>query len=254
MNVRALRWPVYWRSLGKDLAQGLLQLLYPAVCQACGRSLPTLNSPFCDTCRVILTADPHASCPRCAGTVGPFVPLSGRCVRCRPFRYHFDQALRCGPYEGLLRELILKMKHSAGEPLAEHLGALWAEHCGARLAQWGADVVIPIPLHWWRRWSRGYNQSETLAHALAGRLSVPCRPGWLRRIRWTPLQTQQSPAGRWANVRGAFRAASRPALRGKTVLLVDDLLTTGSTCSEAARALRAAGAARVVVAVLAHCQ
>jgi predicted amidophosphoribosyltransferase len=83
---------------------------------------------------------------------------------------------------------------------------------------------------------------------------LPCRPRWLRRIRNTPQQMRQTPADRRDNVRGAFRARARPALRGQTVLLVDDVLTTGSTCSEAARALREAGAARVVVAVLAHSQ
>jgi predicted amidophosphoribosyltransferase len=96
--------------------------------------------------------------------------------------------------------------------------------------------------------------SCALARALAARLSLPCHPRWLRRIRNTPKQTAQTPTGRRENVRGAFRAPRRARLRGKAVLLVDDVLTTGSTCSEAARALREAGAARVVVAVLAHGQ
>jgi predicted amidophosphoribosyltransferase len=103
-----------------------------------------------------------------------------------------------------------------------------------------------------RRLRRGYNQSEILARPLAGRLRLPCRPGWLRRGRRTPQQTLQPPAGRRENVRGAFRARAGAGLRGRTVLLVDDVLTTGSTAHEAARALRQAGAARVVVAVLAH--
>jgi ComF family protein len=157
-----------------------------------------------------------------------------------------------GPYDGLLRELILRMKKGSGEALAEVMGDLWAGESEARLRDLQAGVVIPVPLHWWRRWRRGYNQSETLARAVARRLSLPCRPLWLRRVRHTPLQTLQAPSARHANVRGAFRARRGASPRGRTVLLIDDVLTTGSTCSEAARALKDAGADRIVVGVLAH--
>src|SRR5262249_40598914 len=121
-----------------------------------------------------------------------------------------------------------------------------------RLRALQADVVIPVPLHWRRRWSRGYNQSAILAEALAARLRLPCRPRWLRRLRHTPFQTKQSPTARRANVHGVFHAPVRDGLRGKCILIVADVPTPGSPASEAARALRAAGASRVVVAVLAH--
>jgi ComF family protein len=184
--------------------------------------------------------------------VGPFANVKGGCTRCRGQRYHFDQALRLGPYDGLLREMILRLKYRTGEELADLVGDLWAEQAESRLRDLGAEIVIPVPLHWWRYWQRGYNQSEALAHALARKLRLPCRPGWLRRIRNTPQQTRQTPSGRLVNVKGAFKSSARAALKGKTILLVDDVLTTGSTCSEAAHVLRTAGAARVMVAVLAH--
>jgi ComF family protein len=148
--------------------------------------------------------------------------------------------------------MILRLKHSTGEELAELLGDLWAEHDAARLAQLGIEIVIPVPLHWWRQWVRGYNQSEALARALACKLGRPCRTNWLRRIRNTPQQTRQTPSGRLVNVKGAFKSSPATNLKGKSILLVDDVFTTGSTCSEAAHVLRTAGAARVVVAVLAH--
>ncbi len=233
-----------------DLGRGLLQLVLPGLCHACGTSLPVGQGAFCAACRTALTTDPHTTCPRCAGTVGPYTHLENGCPACRTSSFHFESVLRLGPYEGLLRDAILYMKHSSGEGLAERLGELWAEHASARLEAVGAGVVLPVPLHWRRRWGRGYNQSETLARALAARLHVPCQPRGLRRIRHTPKQTHQTPAARSANVQGAFRARGRFA--HQTVLLVDDVLTTGSTASEAARALRDAGAARVVVAVLAR--
>jgi ComF family protein len=159
--------------------------------------------------------------------------------------------LRLGSYEGLLREVILRLKHLSGDGLAELLGELWAEHADAKLRDVHANAIVPVPLHWRRRWKRGYNQSLALARGLAARLRVPCRPSWLRRIRHTPEQTQQTPNARRGNVRGAFRAPAK-ILPGHTILLVDDVMTTGSTAHEAATALRNAGATRVIVAVLAR--
>jgi ComF family protein len=241
-------------DLLRTLGQGLLQILYPNLCHVCRTSLPADQEPFCDFCRKALTDDPHLTCPRCAGLVGPHVPLEGGCVNCRDRTLHFTAALRLGPYEGLRREVVLRLKNVGGEALAERLGALWARHAAAKLGALAADVIVPVPLHWWRRWRRGYNQSEALALGLAEELRLPCRTHWLRRVRHTPPQTEQTPSGRVENVRNAFLARPRTGLAGKTVLLVDDVLTTGSTCAEAARALRTAGAARVVVAVLARAQ
>ena len=198
-----------------------------------------------------LTTDPSASCPRCSGTVGPYARLEGGCNACRDQPFHFECAVRLGPYKDLLRQVILRLKHASGEGLAEVLGELWASHMEKRLRDLMPDVVVPIPLHWWRRLTRGYNQSEVLARGLAQRLGIPCQPRWLRRIRNTPQQVGQTATVRRENVKNAFFAPSRVELRGKTILLVDDVSTTGSTANDAARALRRAGAARVVVAVLA---
>jgi ComF family protein len=244
----------------RDLARGLLHLLYPGVCGGCGCLLPPEQDDFCPACRATLTADPDTTCPRCAGTVGPYSHLPGTCPACRNASFHFAKVLRLGPYkntdgrETLLAQVILRLKHASGEGLAEAVGLLWAEHAEQRLRAAGATVVVPVPLHWRRHWRRGYNQSEALARALAARPGLPCRPRWLRRIRDTPHQAWQPPSARPGNVRDAFRARPRTPLAGETVLLVDDVMTTGSTASEAARALRQAGAARVVAAVLARAQ
>jgi predicted amidophosphoribosyltransferase len=140
-----------------DLVSGLLQVLYPGVCAACGRSLPTDRRHFCGSCQAALTTDPHSACPRCAATVGPFVDTAEGCPACRDVRLPFDRTVRLGGYDGLLRELILRLKHPAGEALAESLGDLWAAHGGVPLAGLAATVVVPVPLHWRRRWQRGYN-------------------------------------------------------------------------------------------------
>jgi ComF family protein len=199
-----------------------------------------------------LTHDPLPTCPRCSSTVGPYSNAENGCGNCRTAGFAFDQAFRLGPYEGLLRDAILRMKNPAGYELAEAIGEIWAHFADVRLREVRADAVVPVPLHWTRRWRRGFNQSELLATALAKELGVPCHPAWLVRTRRTRPQTQQTPAQRRHNVQGAFRAAANLNLRGKTVLLVDDVLTTGATVHEAARALRRGQPARIVAAVLAH--
>jgi len=235
-----------------DLARGLRDLVYPNVCVRCQSLLGDSVNDFCPTCTHSITHDPHRTCPRCASTVAEFADVAAGCPRCRDDRFHFDSVIRLGEYDGLLRDCILSMKHRAGETLAECVGLLWTRHQEAGFRELGADVVIPVPLHWWRRLRRGYNQSECLAAAVAVQLKVPHLPSALKRIRPTKSQVVLTAAGRRINMKGAFRAASRAKIAGRKVLLVDDVLTTGSTASEAARALKEGGATAVFVAILAH--
>ncbi len=239
-------------ALRREAGRGLLQLVYPGCCHLCGVLLAPHVHFFCPACRTGILTDPFPACPRCAGTVGPHAETADGCPGCRQESFAFDAAVRLGPYDGALRDAVLRLKHHSGEGLAELVAELWAGRDLARLRSLGADAVVPVPLHWWRRWRRGYNQSAAIARGLARHLQIPCFPSWLRRLRNTPIQPAQSPADRRKNVRGAFAARSRVPVKGRTVLLVDDVLTTGATASEAARALRAAGAARVAVAVLAR--
>ena len=240
-----------WQTV-RFLGDGLLQLLYPNVCWICQARQTELRDGVCPPCEQQLTADPHPSCPRCSSTVGPFVNLEDGCSNCRREHYAFDRAIRLGPYDGALRNTILRMKVPGAIDLAEVVGSLWARHATPRLQDQKPSLVIPVPLHWTRRWRRGFNQSEILARALARALGIPCRPSWLRRSRRTAPQTRQSPAQRRANVHNAIQARAGLDLSGQTVLLVDDVLTSGATVHEAARALRHAKPAHILVAVLAH--
>jgi ComF family protein len=235
-----------------ELVRGIRQLVYPGVCTRCEALVPNPADDFCLVCAHALTADPHFTCPRCTSTVGEHADIAGGCPRCRGEHFQYDSATRLGPYEGALRDAIVAMKYRPGETLAECVGHLWARQQAHHFRALGIRVVIPVPLHWWRRFRRGYNQAEILSAAIARQLAVEHRPGWLRRIRRTPSQVQLPESARRTNVRGAFRASRGARLTGTTVLLVDDVLTTGSTASEAARALRKAGASTIHLAVLAH--
>ena len=146
------------------------------------------------------------------------------------------------------------MKSRRGERLAAAMGQLLVHWRGRQLTDLGAQLVVPIPMHWSRRLERGINSPEILAHCLGRHLGIPVRRRLLVQTRRTALQATLKPGQRFQNIRGAFGLRSKCRLEGVSVLLVDDVLTTGATGSEAAKVLKRAGAAHVAVAALARGQ
>jgi ComF family protein len=238
-----------------ELTRGIAQLLFPNSCLLCELPEPE-NVPFrhgfCSSCRQLVATDPFVTCPHCAATVGPHSELSGGCGACRDRSFAFESAVRMGPYTGRLQDAILRMKHSTGEAVAEMLARTFAEVAVTELRSRGIEIVVPVPLHWWRSWTRGFNQAATIAEEVGSKLGVEWQPGALRRVKATPQHAQPSATARWENIRGAFAAAPRARIAGRIVLLVDDVMTTGATMAEAARILKGGGAKRVHVAVLAR--
>ncbi len=189
----------------------------------------------------------------CASCGTPFLnsrPLDeqGLCGLCRRGLTGFDAAYCFGSYEGVLRKLIHLYKYSGIHTLSRPLGSRLAL---ALPFGRSFDAVVPVPLHWRRRWRRGFNQSELLGRELARRLSVPLESA-LSRTRATGAQAGLSNAGRRDNVSGAFRIRNQAAIYQKRVLLVDDVLTTGATAAACARILKRHGASQVAVITLAR--
>jgi len=151
-----------------------------------------------------------------------------------------------------MRELLLRMKPAEGDALSLAMGRLLFRIRGEQLAKIGADVIAPIPLHWRRRLAHRTNSAAVLAEVLSSKLGLPRADGLLRRSRYTWRQFDLNPPKRWENVRQAFAVRAGYHLRAAHVLVVDDILTTGATCSEAAKALKNAGATRVTVVVVAR--
>jgi len=160
----------------------------------------------------------------------------------------FDASFSYGEYEGVLRKLIHLFKYDRIAPLASALAPMLSRALPREAV---FDVIAPMPLHWFRQWRRGFNQSELLAHVLARRTGIPVVRA-LRRKRSTPPQAGLTRAERRLNVAGAFEVRKRETVEGKHVLLIDDVMTTGATASACAAALKRAGARRVSVLTLAR--
>lgn len=214
------------------------------------RILPKEADPasafFCRSCLDALPRREQGLCPHC-GELAPWPDLPpAPCGRCLGKAPPWQGFVCHGAHEGLLRELLIRLKFQEEVPLAHALGALLAGHPG--LGALAPDVVTPVPLHSGRLVRRGYNQALELARPLAKALRLPLEPGLLRRVRATPPQTGASRAQRTGGMKGAF--AAHGGVRGRRVLLVDDTLTTGATLAASAGALLEAGAAGVDVAVM----
>lgn len=160
----------------------------------------------------------------------------------------FAIARSVAAYEGALREAICALKFRRQKAIAKPLGRLLARFAPQEILQ-GVGTVIPVPLHPDRLAERGFNQAELLARPVAQGIGVPCLPDALRRVRQEAAQAELGAADRWHNVEEAFEPGGR--VRG-TVLLVDDVFSTGATAAACARALAEAGAERVVILTLAR--
>jgi ComF family protein len=226
----------------REAINALMSVVVAPTCAACGRPLDTpLASAVCDGCwNGIRTLQPPV-CGVCSDPLLTWrsVDEAYRCELCRVRRPHITAGKAIGDYEGPLRAIVQALKYDGRRSIAGPLSDLLLRHAGPLLR--GADLVVPVPLHWSRQWRRGFNQ----AHELASGLGLPVR-GVLRRRRYTRSQTGLSADDRSANVREAFVLSRRAGLLdGLCIVVVDDVSTTGATLEACARVLKAGGVREV---------
>jgi ComF family protein len=242
---------VILRAAGR-LSCGLFSVVFPDDCRVCGQPLREISRiPVCPAC--LREPQPLIAEYFCVSCRAPFLnahPLdeTGRCALCRLGLAGFDAVYSYGSYEGTLRRLIHLFKYSHIRPLARPFGDLLSRVVPREQR---FDCVVPMPLHWRRRWERGFNQSELLAREIARRWNVPVNQA-VRRVKATPSQAGLTNAKRRANVSGAFAMLRGIRLDGARVLLVDDVLTTGASAAACARVLKRAGAVHVALVAVAR--
>lgn len=239
------------------LSQAAIFGLFPPRCAGCGGWEKRL---FCDDCRSQLSSIQNPLCKICGK---PFDPLATAdiCAECRPSRTNKPPeyvALRsCFQFGGPVREAIHSYKYNGqsswADLLSQELARFWLSDCSGSLQTPPCDLVTPVPLHWWRAYRRGYNQSELLANQLSLKIDVPAKV-LLQRVKPTRPQVELGRDQRAENVKNAFQVNEviKPIISGNTILLIDDVCTTGSTLRECAKALKKGGAVAVYALTVAR--
>ncbi|RVQ69776.1 ComF family protein [Croceicoccus ponticola] len=235
----------------------IVDFVFPPRCPACGDAIaggaPAGDDALCADCWTKLKLPGEPSCAACQRPFGAdHLGVDALCGRCLTQLPCHDGIVAATIYGDISRQMVLDLKHAGRIALAGPMGRTLAARIGDRT---GPDtIVVPVPLHRWRLWKRGYNQSALMAKAIAKARGWAHGPDVLRRVRATPSLGGLNPAERTRALMGAIAIAPRwrDRIRGRSVLLVDDVLTSGATSDACVRALKAAGAGKVLFACYAR--
>ena len=228
----------------RHAAAAAVDFALPPRCPSCGLIVPAPHS-FCFDCWKGLAFLTEPCCVRCGLPFAYGSDEEAECGKCLADPPPFDRLRAAVGYGDVARSVALKLKYSGRPGVAETLARFMRRQLVA-----GEDaVLVPVPLHRWRIWKRGYNQAALIATALSRSSGVPAHLDLLRRTRATPPLKGMNRRERAQAVRGAFALGEggRDAVRGRTMILIDDVFTSGATACACARLLRRAGAARVEI-------
>ena len=192
------------------------------ICTECHQTIKVIQSPYCPCCGLPFESHDNT------------IHLCSRCLR---QKFYFELHRSCGLYEGALKDAIHKLKYLGEFSTVKYLATLLHTTLQRCFETRQLDVIVPIPLHIRRLRERGFNQSVLLARELSKRATIPLLIKALRKTKETPVQTALTASERRKNLRGAFEVAQKGQIQGKSVLLIDDVYTTGATVNECARTL-----------------
>jgi competence protein ComFC len=227
-----------------EALSGFVSLFYPANCELCGEAVAE-DEYLCAGCQGQALKIVPPFCEKCSEPFFGAIDQEFTCANCAHRRLDFDAAVSAYRSRGIVRLAILRFKYRGDLHLRHPIGRWLLEAMkDSRVGHRIFDIIISVPLHPARLRERGFNQAELLAQILSAETSIPVYLA-LERIRYTTTQTAFDRVERMENLRGAFRLRKNNVVRNSRVLLVDDILTTGSTLSECARVLRKADAQSV---------
>lgn len=238
MNLSALR----------PLAEPILGFIYPECCQVCSRERARAADGYvCVGCRRDVRFVRPPFCARCGLPFPGAITHEFECGNCRDRQLHFESARAAVIAEGVALDVIHRFKYSGARWFEPFLADLLLREAAPALAGQGWNLVVPVPLHPVKEREREFNQAERLARPLAQTLGLPVRTDLVARVEPTRTQTRLSREERAENVKRAFAAVPDARLHGESVIVVDDVLTTGATTDAVARVLKRLGAGRVCV-------
>lgn len=258
----------------KRFFKTLKEIIYPRYCLLChirialenqshgltppflrdSNSLPRERAGLiCRDCIEKIKLNSPPFCRKCGRKILKFDASRNICAECSKTQFYFDRAWASCSYEGVIKEMVHNLKYRNKIGLAKVLSRLMINFVSDyRLPLEACDCAIAIPLSLRKQREREFNQAEALADNISGYLGLKLLKNNLKRIRDTKSQTELEKSKRWKNIQDAFTVKEPNAVKDKTILLIDDVLTTGATASEAARTLKSSGANAVYVLTLAN--
>lgn len=240
----------------RNLLRGLADLVYPKTCVACKNNTihkATVDEFICAECRDKIKRNTPPFCHYCGRTLRKGGLTKHVCPQCVRKKFHFDRAYSPCAYEGTIKELIHEFKYNGKDYLGIPLGKLMADF----IKEYDVpinymDFIVPVPLHKTRLREREFNQSQVLSEHIAREFNKDVLNNALIRHRPTKTQTELDIEKRWNNVANSFSVKENSGIQNKNILLIDDVMTTAATSSEAALTLKKAGANIVFVLTLAN--
>ncbi len=226
---------------------GLVSLFYPQHCVICGQYLEQSDFDLCKRCWDGLPTIGSSYCEKCGAYLGPYTKPAKTCSRCKSELKYLKKVVALFRYKDTAKELIHRLKFDRERHVAYCLANMLASHLSTDDFISKIDFMIPVPLHWKREMHRTFNQSEIICSTLAKKLGLKYRTNILVRTKATREQSKLKHRERLNNLKDAFALSlvKKHKIRNKTILLVDDVMTTGATMSECAKVLKKGGAKRI---------
>ncbi|NLB40739.1 MAG: ComF family protein [Clostridiales bacterium] len=230
------------------LMDGVLDFLYPPIdCVCCGKRLE--KRAIHGICKHCHDNMPFIHEPKCTVCSRPVNDETEVCLECKYHRHSYDQALAVFEYSVVIKDLIHRYKYGGEYSLSRTFGFFLSEQL--QVSGWKVDLMIPVPLHTNRQKSRGFNQSALLGDYLSQRNRIPCKDDVLVRSIDTQTQTGFNRDKRAENLKDAFTVVDPQAIKNESILIIDDVHTTGATVDGCSRMLRQAGARKIYVLTIA---